>query len=89
MSTTAIPIDDDVLEILRGLGEEPERAVLEATVFELFRRGELSRGRGAQILGIDLLAFMRAASARGIPVFDAEPEEFDADLERARGLLGR
>ena len=89
MSTTAIPIDDELLAILGREGEDPARALQEAAVMDLFRMGAISRGRGAQILGIDLLAFMRAASARGIPVFDAEPEEFDADLERARGLLGR
>lgn len=89
MSTTAIPVNDDVLDILRSLGEEPERVVLETMVYDLFRRGELSRGRGAQILGIDLLSFMREASSRGIPVIDLESAEFDADLDRARGILGQ
>jgi predicted HTH domain antitoxin len=68
VGTTAVPVADELLTILRGLGEDPERAVLEATVLELFRRGELSRGRAAELLGVDLLAFLRLASARGIPV---------------------
>ncbi len=83
-TTTVIPVSDDVLDILHSLGEEPERVVLETMVYDLFRRGELSRGRGAQILGIDLLTFMREASARGIPVIGLHPADFDADLDRAR-----
>lgn len=38
--------------------------------------------RGARELGLDRLAFMRLASANGIPVFDRSEEEWNAEVHR-------
>lgn len=87
MSTTvAFEIDDDTAAYLDGLPEALSEVACEAFVLELFRRAAISGGRGAALLGIDRLAFMRLASARRIPVIDLTPEEWQEEVRRVRSL---
>ncbi|HEU0113951.1 MAG TPA: UPF0175 family protein [Thermomicrobiales bacterium] len=85
MSGITIDISDD---LLAAAGEDRatfERRAREAIVLDLVRRGQISMSRGARELGLDRLAFMRLASASGIPVFDLSEEEWNAEVRRIAG----
>jgi predicted HTH domain antitoxin len=82
MVVLTIDISDD---LLAASGEDRaafERRAREAIVLDLVRRGQISMGRGARELGIERLAFMRLASASGIPVFDLSADEWRAEVQR-------
>lgn len=70
MGTTDVPIDEDIVALLQERGADPRRELETALVLELFRAGELSRGRAAELLGMDLLSFLRLVGGRRIPVVD-------------------
>ena len=57
-----------------------ERADRELMVMELYRRGALSRGKAAELLGMPLGDFLKRANALGIPYFNFTDEEFAAEL---------
>lgn len=86
MSTIRVDIPDDVARLLDDVDLPRERAALELIVLELFRRRTLSTGRAARSLGMERLDFLRLASGLGIPVIDMSGEEWDAEMERMRGL---
>lgn len=70
MGTTDVPIDEEIVALLRERGADPRRELETALVLDLFRAGELSRGRAAELLGMDLLSFLRLVGGRRIPVVD-------------------
>lgn len=84
MATVQITLDED----LAGFLEEGDRPLSEVArerlVLDLFRRAQISRGRAARLLGMDLLAFLRLASRAGIPVIDMTPDEWQAEVARIR-----
>jgi predicted HTH domain antitoxin len=75
---------DDLLPLFGDNPEDAERTVCERLDLDLLRRGEISAGRAAELLGIDRLAMMRLQSADGIPVFDLSREELSEDIGRLR-----
>jgi len=44
------------------------------------RKGRISTGRGARVLGMPLARFLREASAHGLAVLDSEPGEVQAEV---------
>lgn len=77
-----VQLDDDVVEAMR-LAEEPiDRLAQEAIVLELYRRGTISSGRAAMLLGMPRIDFIRYSGQRGIPYIDMTDDEWAA--ERAR-----
>ena len=63
-------IKSEIISLLDDRNIAPERALEEALVLELFRRGEISRGVAARVLDMDLVDFLHLASERGIGVID-------------------
>jgi predicted HTH domain antitoxin len=61
------------------------RAAREAAALQLYSAGAVSAGRASELVGIPLRQFLRLASERGIPVFDAAAEELDDDVRSALG----
>ena len=61
MKTTEIPIDDELLALLDGEGVDAGRALHEAAVLELYRRGSISAGRAAALLNMEKWTFVRWA----------------------------
>lgn len=80
MSQIQINVDESVTELLGDSPEQIERTALEMIVLELYRRHEISVGRAAEILGLDLLAFIRWSGSLGIPYLDMTPEEWQQEL---------
>lgn len=93
MSTTelAVPLSDIVVDLLREQASDHDAVarVREAVVLDLVRRGDLSRGRAAEELGLPLLDFLLLAGRNGIPFADLTPEEWADELETVRRLSDR
>ena len=84
MGNRRLELPEEVLALLAVPDQQVERAVLELVVLDLYRRHTISAGRAAELLGIDEFAFIRHASALGIPYFDMTREELHQELERVR-----
>ena len=79
VSTITINLNDDVVAMLRGIHEPIEGAVIEMIAVELYRRGILSSGKAAQLLGTPRIDFIKYAARLGIPSMDMTPEEWEAE----------
>ena len=82
-----LQIEDDLSPFFTEPERRPEQALRELIVVELFRRRLISGGRGAELLGMDRLEFIRRAGELGIPYFDMSREELEADVDAAGKLF--
>jgi predicted HTH domain antitoxin len=79
MRTVTLELPTELLELL-GSEEEAKRAL----VFDLVRRGRVSRAKAAELLGVSLSEFPELLAGYGIPWFDCSPEDLQRDLENLR-----
>src|SRR5438105_10046851 len=79
MSTTAVALDEDVVCALRQLNQPLEEAARECIVLELYRRGAISSGKAAELLGMPRVQFIAYASRLGIAFFDMADTEWAAE----------
>jgi predicted HTH domain antitoxin len=86
VSNVSIELDDDLAGILGEAGQPIDRAALEPIVLELYRRGKVSSGRGAELLGMSRLAFIQQASDLGIPYLVLDGPELDREVALGRSL---
>jgi predicted HTH domain antitoxin len=77
-----VQLDDELVEVIRAAGEPIGRTARSLIVMELYRRGMISRGKAAELLGMTLPDFLQLASDLGIPYIDITEDEWAA--ERAR-----
>ena len=84
MTTIHLDLDETLVALLRQQDPSVERAARELMVMELYRRGALSRGKAAELLGMPLGDFLKRANALGIPYFNFTDEEFAAELAAGR-----
>jgi predicted HTH domain antitoxin len=63
-----------------------EKAAREAVVLELYRRGIISSGKAAELLGMQRFDFVRYADKLGIPFFRMSKEEWEAEKSAADSL---
>ena len=80
MPPVHIELDQDVVALLEGLRRPAKAAARELIVLELYREGTLSSGRGAELLGVSRVEFIRHASARGIPYFQLRGDELQREI---------
>jgi len=73
-----------VVALLRSQNQPVQQAVREMLVLELYRRGTISSGKGAQLLGMSRPQFIAFASHLGIAFFDMTEDEWVQE----RGLSG-
>ena len=79
MSPIKIDLDEDLASLLRGTNHAVESAAREMIVLELYRRGAISSGKAAELLGMPRVEFVQHASRLGIPYIDMTPEEWEAE----------
>lgn len=77
MSRIPVLLDEDVTALLGDSPEKIERSALEMIVLELYRRHDISAGRAAELLHLDLLTFARWSGSLGVPYFDMTPEQWE------------
>ena len=80
MSQIQIEVDDNITKLLGDSPEQVSRHALVIIVLDLYRRHEISAGRGAEILELDEFDFIRWAGSLGIPYFDTTPEDWEQQL---------
>ena len=80
MSRIPVLLDEHVTALLGDSPEKIERSALEMIVLELYRRHEMSAGRAAERLHLDLLTFARWSGSLGVPYFDTTPEDWANQL---------
>jgi predicted HTH domain antitoxin len=78
--TITIEIPDQLVKLL-GSEEEIERQAKQALVMDLVRRGKISRGKAAELLGISLWDLPELLSRYEIPWFTYSKEQTEADME--------
>jgi predicted HTH domain antitoxin len=76
----------DLVDLLEELHRPVKQAARELIVLELYRQGELSSGRAAQLLGLEREEFIRHASKQGIPYFQLEGEELEREIDASKKL---
>ena len=81
-----IEVADDLAGILNEIQPPAASAALELIVIELYRRGKVSSGRGAELLGMTRLDFIRYASDLGIPYVRLDEQELDREVQLGRSL---
>ncbi len=81
-----IEVADDIEGILREIQQPAASAALELIVMELYRRGKVSSGRGAELLEMTRLDFIRYASDLGIPYVRVDEQELDREIQLGRSL---
>ena len=84
MSTVQLELDDDLVAAIGEDGQPLERAALELIALELYRRGSISSGRAAEVLGLQRLEFLRRAAALDIPYFRFTEDEWAAEVAASR-----
>jgi len=85
MAELKLDLPPDLLEVLKSLGD-PQQTIKECVVLELYRRGEISSGKAAELLGMSRLEFIQYSGRLGIPFFRYSPEELEAELRNLEGL---
>jgi predicted HTH domain antitoxin len=58
-------------------------------LIELFRRGDVSTGYAAEVLGMTRWEFITLLGDHGVPYVDMTAEELEADVEQARAAFQR
>ncbi|MGH2558912.1 MAG: UPF0175 family protein [Thermomicrobiales bacterium] len=79
-----IQLDDDLVEVIQADDESIDRTARELIVLELYRRGSMSSGKAAQLLGMSRVEFIRYSGQLGIPYFDTTDDEWEAELRTIR-----
>jgi len=79
MSTVRIDVDESLAALLHQGSQPIEDAAREMIVLELYRRGSVSSGRAAQLLGMPRLDFIGHAARLGISHIEMAPGEWQAE----------
>ena len=85
MSTVAVELDHDLVNLFHDVGGRPEDKLKEYLILELYRRREISSGKAAEWLDMARLEFIRYASRLGISFIDLDEQELQEEIRVARG----
>jgi predicted HTH domain antitoxin len=83
MSTVTVELEQELWELFRPFHQQPQEAVREVIVLELYRRREISSGKAAGLLNMERFEFIRHAARLGIPFFDLDEDEMVEEIHRA------
>lgn len=78
-----ISIPHELLPLLAKKRKDVLARVFEFMVLELYRLGEISSGKAAQMLDMERFEFVKFASRLGIPFIDMDEEELVEDYKQA------
>ena len=84
MGLVPVELDQDLVAVLEELRRPVKEAARELIVLELYRQGELSSGKAAQLLGLEREDFIRQASAKGIPYFQLRGVDLQRELDASK-----
>lgn len=79
MNTVKIDLQEGLAALLHQTNQPVQEAAREMIVLELYRRGAISSGKAAELVGMPRLDFIRHASHLGIPNIDMTGDEWEAE----------
>jgi predicted HTH domain antitoxin len=82
--SATVEIEDSLAALLHQTNQPLDKAAREMIVLELYRRGSLSSGRAAELLGMPRMDFIHYASRLGIPCIDMTKDEWEAEKSTMR-----
>jgi predicted HTH domain antitoxin len=86
MTTVSLNLDDELVALLRVENQPLDRAARELITLEFYRRGSLSSGKAAELLGMSRLEFIQHAGHLGIPHLAMTEDEWQAERDRCQAL---
>jgi len=86
MSTLTVELDPELVTLLEGLERPIQETAREMIVLELYRRGAVSSGRAAELLGLSRESFLDLASRLGVPYFRLTEAELGQESRHSESL---
>jgi predicted HTH domain antitoxin len=86
MSSVKVEIEEPLAALLHQTNQPVQAAAREMIVLELYRRGTISSGKAAELLGMERIDFIKHASRLGIPFFDMTEDEWEAEKAALKNL---
>jgi len=86
MSSVRIEIEEPLAALLHQTNQGVQEAGREMIVLELYRRGTISSGRAAELLGMQRIDFIKHASRLGIPSIDMTEDGWEAETAALKAL---
>jgi predicted HTH domain antitoxin len=87
MKSIEILVPEEIVNLL-GSEEAVRQEAREAFIFDLVRRGKVSKGKAAELLGICLWNLPELIAQYQMPWFSYSQTELERDLETLRALKG-
>ena len=81
MSELRFEAPPELMTVLQELGD-PDTTAKECVVLELYRRGVISSGKAAELLGMDRLEFIRYSGRLGISFFRMSSEDLQEEMQQ-------
>jgi len=81
-----VDLGADLSDLLRHLNKPLDASARELIVLELYRRGNVSSGKAAELLRMSRREFVQHASYLGISYFEMTADEWVDEEGRSRGL---
>ena len=79
MKIIEISVPEEIITLL-GSEEEAKKEVKEAFILDLVRRGKISKGKAAELMGLNLWDLPPFLAQYQIPWFSYSQEDLDRDL---------
>ena len=86
MNTVSLDLEEDVVALLHQFNQPVRQTARELIVLELYRRGTISSGKAAELLGMARQEFIHYASSLGIPYFAMTEDEWETERRRSETL---
>lgn len=84
----SVQLPADLLPLLGPTPAEVAARLSQLALIDLFRRGEVSSGYAAQVLGMSKADFIELLAKHDVPYLDLSEEELRRDVEVARSHWG-
>jgi len=86
MSTLSVELDPELVTLLASLERPIQETARELIVLELYRRGAVSSGKAAELLGVPRQSFLDLASRVGVPYFRLTEAELEQEARSSESL---
>ena len=86
MNTVRLDLEADLVAMLHQFNQPIRQAARELIVLELYRRGTVSSGKAAELLGMARQEFIGHASRLGIPYLAMTEDEWETERRRSESL---
>lgn len=86
MTTISLTLEDEVAILLQTTNQPASHVAREFIILELYRRGAISSGKAAALLGMSRWEFINYASRLGIAFFEMTDDEWQTERRQAQAL---